>query len=181
MNDPIKSLGRILQGGEKRDAVHIAIMPAIAGEDLAPGISVGLTNDGPPDLVIAKNSYLGIVDPFLTGTVRKGSRFWVFLYPNTVSGMRHEWTHPLLDARTHQPKESVEWLHDFADKWMIDYDEMIAEAPLRNGQAWAAVEMTRGIELKSDEENLFWEHIEKLTGQRFNDVHRGLFQWRCSC
>ncbi|MFO0822607.1 MAG: hypothetical protein U0792_05710 [Gemmataceae bacterium] len=37
---------------------------------------------------------VGIVDPFLREAVRPGQRFWLFMYPNTVTTLRHEWTHP---------------------------------------------------------------------------------------
>jgi hypothetical protein len=37
---------------------------------------------------------IGIVDPFLDQPVRPGEEFWVFVYPNTITGMRHYWQHP---------------------------------------------------------------------------------------
>jgi hypothetical protein len=80
-----------------RDAIHVAIAPCVAAEDLEPGQHVGLVG-GEPDLAGSHASRLvGIVDPFLTETVRKGQRFYLCLYPNTVTTLRHHWSHPAFD------------------------------------------------------------------------------------
>ena len=65
----------------------------IAGEYLRPGdrICLGTTGraiasiDGPPT---------GVVDPFLHHDVNVGDRFWMCLYPGTVTTLRHHWTNP---------------------------------------------------------------------------------------
>ena len=75
----------------KRDAVHIAVAPVVAGEPLQPGQHVGLLEDG---RAYASAKPIGIVDPFSTDAVVAGLRFWLFLYPGTVTSLRHDWTHP---------------------------------------------------------------------------------------
>lgn len=76
-----------------RDAVHVALAPLEAAEALLPGERCGLgggrdRKEGPG--VPA----LGIVDPFLCSRVEPGERFFLFLFPGTVQGMRHAWEHP---------------------------------------------------------------------------------------
>jgi hypothetical protein len=90
MSDNLK-LGQIIKDpNAARDAIHIAVAPAVAGEDLVVGGHVRINGDtaayGEPSV--------GIVDPYLTEDVRKGQRFWLFLYPQTVTSLRHAWTHP---------------------------------------------------------------------------------------
>lgn len=94
IHDIEPQLGKLIENGEtRRDAIHVAIAPAEASEDLQPGQHVGL--DGGPDHAWGKaDKKIGIVDPYLTDTVKKGERFWLFLYPGTVIGMRHYWKHP---------------------------------------------------------------------------------------
>jgi hypothetical protein len=80
-------LGKLIIGEAHRDAVHVAVAPVVAQENLSPGDHVDANGGWAGERV-------GIVDPFLREPVRKGDRFWLFLYPGTVTGLRHMWTHP---------------------------------------------------------------------------------------
>ena len=81
----------------RRDAIHVAVAPVTAGQRLQPGQHVGLDADRR-----ATSGYprIGIVDPFLIDDVEEGQEFWLCLYPNTITGLRHVWTHPAFAART---------------------------------------------------------------------------------
>ena len=86
-------LGRLIEGEAFRDAVHVAIAPVEAGQPLLPGDRVGLLEDGKAGYV-APEKQIGIVDPYLVSPVRIGQRFYLCLFPNTVTSLRHAWTHP---------------------------------------------------------------------------------------
>ena len=83
-------IGALAGADAGRDAVHVAIAPTTAPCELRPGQHVG--PDGRPEGPGV--TPVGIVDPFLREVVRPGERFWLFLYPNTVTTLRHEWAHP---------------------------------------------------------------------------------------
>jgi hypothetical protein len=72
------NLGQLVTGDVGRDAVHVAVIPMTAFRRMVPGEKL-------------KN---GIVDPFLTAPVEAGQRFYLCLYPNTVTSLRHVWEHP---------------------------------------------------------------------------------------
>lgn len=83
-------LGKLAKPDAGRDAVHIACAPTVAPCDLKTGDLVDAAGN-PADW----DDAVGIVDPFLRSqVVNKGERFYVCLFPNTVTGLRHEWTHP---------------------------------------------------------------------------------------
>lgn len=71
-------LGTIITGTEGRDAVHIAVTPFLATTVLQPGQR--LVN--------------GIIDPYLKEPVQPGQWCYMFLYPLTITGLRHVWSHP---------------------------------------------------------------------------------------
>ncbi len=95
MKDNLK-LGELIDGKQHRDAIHIAVAPVEAAEQLRPGQRVGLLADGrasgKPYVAV-----LGIVDPFLETEVQPGQRFWLWLTPYTITSLRHEWTHPAFE------------------------------------------------------------------------------------
>ena len=89
---------RLGEHDHSRDAVHLAIVSVVAAHELIPGQHIGLI-DRASRLVGESSEPIGIVDPFLTGTVHPGERFYLCLYPNTVTGMRHVWSHPAFNVR----------------------------------------------------------------------------------
>lgn len=90
--DALDTLGTLIGEECKRDAIHLAVMPVVAGEELLPGHHVGLTDGLARASVVGE--FLGIVDPFLMGKVREGERFWLFIYPRKITSLRHVWEHP---------------------------------------------------------------------------------------
>jgi hypothetical protein len=92
------NLGQLIDPDSKRDAIHVAIMPAFSPEELRPGQHVGINAEFPDELNVGTDAKvkIGIVDPFLRHPVQPGQRFYVCLYPKTVSSLRHAWTHPLI-------------------------------------------------------------------------------------
>jgi hypothetical protein len=95
----------ITDGDRRRDAVHVAVAPVTAAERLAPGQHVGFVTPGDTETVGPCEQPIGVVDPFLTDDVQPGQRFWLFMYPNTVTSLRHVWTHPAFAPRVPAVKE----------------------------------------------------------------------------
>lgn len=101
-------LGSLIEDGDRRrDAIHIAVAPVMAAERLRPGQHVGLVRVGDPERVGPCDRNIGIVDPFLAEEVEAGQRFWLFLYPGTVTSLRHIWTHPAFATVAATVKEKL--------------------------------------------------------------------------
>jgi uncharacterized protein (TIGR02996 family) len=99
MSHEAPKLGFLIPEGKEavRDAVHVAVLPVIAGEDLKGHCSLRLGADGKAYSTVTGQGLIGIVDPFLSHwgeiTIKKGERFWMFMLPNSVTNLRHTWTH----------------------------------------------------------------------------------------
>lgn len=92
-----KLLGKILDDNAKMDAIHIAVAPVVVEQHLLPGEHVGLSDAGEAIMPSTFFPAIGIIDPFLTEAVQPGQRCFIFLYPGTITSLRHEWTHPAFE------------------------------------------------------------------------------------
>lgn len=91
--DALETLGMIHFKPEKRDAIHLAVDPVVAGMILAPGEKIGIV-DGIAYPAGSTVPCQGIVDPFLPRNVARGESFWFIMNPRMVTSLRHVWTHP---------------------------------------------------------------------------------------
>lgn len=187
--DKVPQLGQVISEGQKRDAIHIAIAPVVAGEKLRPGQRIGFTGKD-NQVGIDSKSIIGIVDPFLSKSINKGEYFYMLLMPNTITSLRHNWTHPdfaeeedlaLMD-KTYMvlrgAPESKKWISEFADRIGSDYHEIMegAASYLSHGEYLVRGGTFEGMGIPDE----FWEHYEKVTNSAIDEDRRGTFL-SCSC
>lgn len=195
-------LGQLCDTEDKRDAIHIAVAPVVCVKEVWPGQALALLMPGDNETVKpARNDKetIGIVDPFLKDPVTAGVRFWMCLKPYTITGLRHEWTHPQfsperpadLHERVRQVTDALlgsseKWLRGFAAKYDLDYSDMIETAKNPNTKTGDNF-FTSGAQINGwedtdpEEQDAFWMHLERLTGRTFDHEHREKIEWSCSC
>lgn len=176
--DALETLGTIIGPDEKRDAIHLAVLPAKAGVSLIPGQSISLHSDrAMPDA-----DGLAIVDPFLSRTVVVGERFWAVLKPRLVTSLRHVWTHPEFPdepvAANGNGNEHEVWIRSFAADLGFTYDRLMAYA-----ETWVECEEytydnSETYKAHWDKFPEFWSHYEAITGNAPKE--RESF-FTCSC
>lgn len=189
------TLGKILTGTHHRDAIHVAIAPVVAAESLSPGQEIGFIDDAKTRVGQSKKT-LGIVDPFLTSDVRRDQQFYMFLFPQTVTGMRHEWQHPEFPAASvaafsFTKEESEAWLRQFcANADCPGFDVTIAAAiggsiPGERGN-WISYRNNGeylhfdGADAHAEIPPEFWDHVQNYTGIEIPKSERA--EWfSCSC
>lgn len=158
----------------ERDAIHIAVAPVEAGTQLSAGMRCGFGDDG--KMYRAAPEIIGIVDPFLTKTVYAGDKFWLFLLPNTITSLKHLWTHPAFtdeSPRNFSAKnESERWMMAWAVKHMSeDYysyddkrsDEAAYASAIEAGRSKSVGPYEKARDYINGE---WWSHWEAITGQR---------------
>lgn len=186
---------------DERDAIHIATAAVYAAHVLKPGQHVGLSTTSERADVMEGNSAtpLGIVDPFLKSTVKKGERFWVFLYPGSIRSLRHNWTHPDFDKRlvevavgklvespSHKRMRAfaagldweTDWYNALVRTGPITMGEVLEHAKdyINNGEYWSEGGRFEGEGIYAE----FWDDFEIITGIPAPDKDRGHF-FSCSC
>lgn len=179
--DALETLGTIIGPNEKRDAIHLAVLPVMAGARLYPGQAISAV-DG---IATPDPRGIGIVDPFLEGVVLPEQRFWMIVRPRLITSLRHVWTHPAFPdeagasaAPSTEKASARAALERIASECDADVDQMIEAANdyldhgayLSHGGRWEGVSVP-------DE---FWPHFETLTGRKVPTDERGSF-FSCSC
>jgi len=105
--DALATLGTIIDEHQKRDAIHLAVIPAkCASEVLRPGQHVRYVDGDAIGLYPGEDDGIGIVDPFLRGPVKFGERFWLVIYPRVITSLRHVWQHPGIPDEAGTPKSA---------------------------------------------------------------------------
>lgn len=181
--DALATLGTIIETGE-RDAIHLAVEPIIAAENLYPGQHIGIV-DGKATTKADKK--LGIVDPFISGFVPQGQKFWLIVYPRQITSLRHVWSHP--DFEVKEP--AVEDLSDpvsLSTKWIADFADKIRQHPkslmnaayywLESGEY--TYDNSESYKDHWEEFPEFWEHYEIVTNTKVEENKRESF-FTCSC
>lgn len=187
--DALETLGTIIDERQKRDAIHLAVEPVIAGGRMDAGDHIAvidgvahLADDGDDDPPI------GIVDPFLKAPVRKGQRFWFVMYPRTVHSLRHVWTHPAFPDETTAIVASDAPVLGAADKakaaseaWIRQYCETVnvpSYEALMGRVAEDRDEIRFGTDASGEIPEEFWGHAEIVLGRKLE--HRPDY-FSCSC
>lgn len=117
--DALATLGTIIDDTQKRDAIHLAVIPMQAKGRMKPGSHI----DADGDLCTRG---VGIVDPFLTAPVEKGQWFWCVIYPRVITSLRHVWTHPAFEEEQGTAPKSTrtaseQWMMVWARRAFEDY------------------------------------------------------------
>jgi hypothetical protein len=177
-------IGTLLGEGVGRDAIHIAVAPAVAGRRLLPAQRVELV-DG--KAVPATGDALGVVDPYLD-VVMPGERFFIFLLPNTITSLRHAWTHPAF-ADEGAPERISDTDHKSKSKaWIVEHANALglsADVLMEDAQEWLRYEehtVQHGSERWRDTFNPteFWHHYEIVTGAVVEAEKKRSF-YCCAC
>lgn len=179
MSDQSKlGIGKPITSEQHRDAIHVAVAPVRAAHILKPGDHVGL-NEKQEAVTFAKP--IGIVDPFLMETVQQGNQFWLFLYPGSITSLRHEWEHSAFSGSPQPVQTSAaQQLIDIAEELDITLNCLLKYAGnwLEDGDYFT--EMGSEHMRSTFNPDKFWPLYEEYTGIKVPHTKKESF-FSCSC
>mgnify|MGYP001566110368 CR=1 FL=1 len=168
-------LGELINSEQPRDAIHIAIAPVVSDILLKPGDKIALVENSLTK--VSKNGkHIGIVDPFLEKQIEPGEWFWMLLFPQTITSLKHEWTHPsFLD---NSMSESEKWIREFADSVGLGYQTLLdgADNWIKYEEYLCFGGLLEGYAVPDE----FWTHYENITKQKIEESKKDSF-FTCSC
>jgi hypothetical protein len=186
VTDALETLGTIIDENQKRDAIHLAVEPVIAGEWLNPGDDVSL-KDG---AAFRGGTTLGIVDPFIKTKIGPGERFWLVVYPRKITSLRHVWEHPAFSDSPVTPVsastavdpvklDAERYIREEADRLGLSYEEIMdgADNYQRYGEYMIDGGRWEGEGLADADK--FWTAYEKVTDKEITGDRYSFFS--CSC
>lgn len=168
-----------------RDAIHVAVIPVISADTLRPGDHVGLVVKPPIAFHrVAKNAprLVGVVDPFLPPetVIQPHQRFFLFLYPNTITSLNHHWTHPAFEDQSPE-SVSVAWIKQFAEKIDQTYNKLMSAAENYIDYGDYMMDNTQSYDAATSEDwKMFWKHYQNLTGKA-PDNGEAYAPFSCAC
>ena len=113
-----------------RDALHVAVLPCIAGDQLEAGEPVTILNNHAYS--DEHGEAIGIVDPFLKNPLFRGDHFFVLMNPGEVQNLRHEWNHPNVPSKSYESiYEELSNLKEELREAKIELEEMEYEDECR--------------------------------------------------
>lgn len=193
--DAVATMGGLLPddaGG--RDAVHVAVVSAVSDVRLRPGQDVGVEIRDGRDVraraVSGTTEGVGIADPYLKAIVEPGQRFWLYLYPRSITGLNHNWSHPAFpDAKpgevyaTPGGKLAAEqWLKDFcANADCPGFHAVMGKAEQIADDCGDDDEYIyfSGQDAHGEIPPEFWEHVSICLGREIREKKATHFS--CSC
>lgn len=168
--DALATLGTIIDDSAKRDAIHLAVVPMIAGSPLAPGEHVN--KNGSWEHPYTERA-VGIVDPFLRTNVKPGERFWLVIYPRVITSLRHVWTHPAFadEAPPSVDRSASEtWMRAWAEMHLLGMNEDMGYLHTLDEAYDFAIKAGHELRIGSYEsardyiDSTWWDHWETITG-----------------
>lgn len=154
----------------ERDAVHVAIAPVVADENLKPGDRVEINASG---RAFKGPNPIGIVDPFLNYNIIKDDEFYLCLFPGTIVSLNHVWRHPAFN----QDKEtSIKWIEKFAEVIGQSYDDLMATVSRNHEYGDYTYDNTESY--KDADWSEFPKHYKMVTGV---DLEYDGCPYTCSC
>jgi len=191
MKDAVATMGDILPDDVSgRDAVHVAVVSVTAAVHLAPGQDVGFVVYDEM-LVGPSNDPIGIVDPFIKETIMSGDRFWLFLYPRTITGLSHSWTHPAFNDTDKSPVKkkreqiysppsqilsSEQWLKNYCESYDVpDYHTLLSAVEHNTDDEYITI---YGFDAHGVIPDEFWTHVENVLGKSIKPRPK---YFSCSC
>lgn len=177
-----------------KDAIHIAIAQVSAGEELKAGDRVGFKDK--EGIVFKDATHIGLVDPFIQTSIKKDNLFYLFLYPNSVTSLTHQWEHPSFDRSPEKIAAADKWLKKHTQAYFSsEEDDAFAE--------WEGTNYHRFIEeFKAGDvgtyaygddfsehynnnidgfKKKFWDNLEIVTGIAATKTQRDQEYFSCSC
>lgn len=182
--DALETLGTLIDENAKRDAIHLAVEPCIAGERLLAGQRIGIVNGKGSKKA---DKILGIVDPFIEdGVVLKGERFWLIVLPRTITSLRHVWSHPEFPENTSELTPEPLDEKALSQKWIDNFADQIRQHPvslMKAADNWVEYEDYTYDNTEAYKDHWeafpeFWKHYEVVTGKKPKDPSSF---FTCSC
>ncbi len=186
--DALETLGTIIDDNQKRDAIHLAVLPVMAGARLKPGQTINVVN-GVAKAAPQKEA-LAIVDPFLVKAIMPGQFFWMVIKPRLITSLRHVWTHPdLVDEPVSGSNKATEpvisekdiafaEIQNIAEQVDCDVYQLIegAQSYIEYGDYLCEGGRWEGMSLP----DAFWPAYERYTGTKVEEDKQYSF-FSCSC